>query len=469
MKKNGILKSLGILLLIYVILSWIIPTGYYNNSTFTTNTILPVGLVNIIKYPIMLFTSELFSLITVCFIIIGGFYGVMKKTGLYSKLVDSVCYKFKNNEEIFLILAITVLALLSSLTSLTLPLFVFVPFVIGVILVMGYNKITALLSSVGAILVGNMASTYGFNVAGYVNFFYNTELNNGILLKIILFVLLTGGLILFVLMLNKNNKLKKPVKEEIKEIPYYEEKKKNNSKLLIPVIIMIITFILIMVGMYNWELGLDIKFFNELYKSISEIEYNNIPIVTYLIGNIGAIGYWRNYELAFILVILSFIIGKIGKLTLEEIIESFLDGAKKMLPVAIYAIFTNIIFLFMASTEYTFYATICNFFFNLSDKLGALSVGIVSAIGGVLYNDFPYMLNIISTQTIVTYDNLALVTFIQYAVHGLVQLIAPTSVLLVAGLTYLDISYKEYLKNVWKYLVGALVIIMALAVIISFI
>ena len=110
----------------------------------------------------------------------------MKKTGLYSKLVDSVCSKFKNNEEIFLILVITVLALLSSLTSLTWPLFVFVPFVIGVILVMGYNKITALLSSVGAILVGNMASTYGFNVAGYVNFFYNTELNNGILLKIIL-------------------------------------------------------------------------------------------------------------------------------------------------------------------------------------------------------------------------------------------------------------------------------------------
>ena len=98
MKKNGILKALGILLLIYVILSWIIPTGYYSNSTFTTNTILPVGLVNIIKYPIMLFTSELFSLITVCFIIMGGLYGVMKKTGLYSKLVDSVCSKFKNKK-----------------------------------------------------------------------------------------------------------------------------------------------------------------------------------------------------------------------------------------------------------------------------------------------------------------------------------------------------------------------------------
>lgn len=471
MKKNGILKALGILLLIYVILSWIIPTGYYSNSTFTTSTIDPVGLVDIIEYPIIALTSSVFVLTAICFIVIGGLYGVMKKTGLYSKLVDSVCSKFKNNEEMFLILSIAVLSLLSSLTALTLPLFVLVPFVVGVLLVMGYNKITALLSSVGAILVGNMATTYGFNVAGYINYFYNTGINYGILFKIILFVLLTGGLILFVLMLNKNNKLKKPTKDELKEIPYYEEIKKNNTKVLVPIIIITIAFVLILVGMYNWYYGLGIEFFNNLYTNISEIKYNNISIITSIIGDIGAIGYWNNYEFSFILIILTFIIGKIGKLTLEEIALSFLDGAKKMLPVAIYTILASTIFLFMnsSSTGYVFYSTICNFFFNLADKLSIISVGITSAIGGILYNDFPYMISTISTQIVATYDNLTLVTFIQYAIHGLVQLVAPTSVLLVAGLTYLNISYKEYLKNVWKYLVGALAIIIALALIISII
>ena len=176
MKKNGILKALGIVFLIYVILSWIIPTGYYNNSVFTTSTIDPVGLVDIIKYPIVALTSSVFVLTAICFITIGGLYGVMKKTGLYSNLVDSVCAKFKGNEEIFVILSTFVLALLSSLTALTLPIFVFVPFIVGVLLLMGYDKITALLSTVGAILVGNMATTYGFNIAGYICYFYNIKI-----------------------------------------------------------------------------------------------------------------------------------------------------------------------------------------------------------------------------------------------------------------------------------------------------
>ena len=106
MKKNGILKVLGILLVIYVVLSWLIPTGYYSNSAFTTNTIDPVGLVDIIKYPIVALTSSVFVLTAICFIVIGGLYGVMKKTGLYSKLVDTICTKFKGNEELFVILSI---------------------------------------------------------------------------------------------------------------------------------------------------------------------------------------------------------------------------------------------------------------------------------------------------------------------------------------------------------------------------
>lgn len=471
MKKNGILKVLGILLVIYVVLSWLIPTGYYSNSAFTTNTIDPVGLVDIIKYPIVALTSSVFVLTAICFIVIGGLYGVMKKTGLYSKLVDTICTKFKGNEELFVILSTFILALLSSLTALTIPLFALVPLVVGVLLVMGYNKITALLSTVGAILVGNMATTYGFNIAGYIRYFYNTEINDGILFKIILFALLVGGLILFILMLNKNNKLTKPTKEELKEIPYYEEKKKNNGKTILPIIIMIIAFILILVGMYNWYYGLGVEVFNNIHAAVTGVKYNNLPILSYLIGDISAIGYWSNYEFAFILVIVTFIIGKIGKLKCSDIVESFLDGAKKMLPVAVFAIAANIIFLFMnsSSTGYVFYSTICNFFFNLSDKLGVLSVGITSAIGGILYNDFPYMLNTISTQVAAVYDNLTLVTFIQYSIHGLVQLVAPTSVLLVAGLTYLDIPYKEYLKNIWKYILGALMIIIVLSIIISFI
>lgn len=469
MKKNGVLKALGITFVIYVILSWIIPVGYYSNGSFTTNTIEPIGIFDIVKYPIVTLTSSVFVLTSVCLLLIGGFYGVLKATGIYSKLVDSICKKMKGNEEKFLILSTFILALLASLTALTIPLFLMVPLVIGVVLAMGYNKLTALLSSVGAILVGNMATTYGFNIAGYIHHFYNTDMNSGILFKIILFVLLTGGLILFILMLNKNTKLTKLTKEELKEIPYYEEKKNNKTKILVPIIVIVITFILILVGMYNWYYGLGVELFNNFHTAITKVEYNNLPILSYLLGNVNAIGYWNNYEFAVILIILTFVIGKIGKLSGKEMVDSFIDGAKKMLPVAFFAMIANLMFLLMNSNSsgYTYYATICNYFFGLSDKLGAVSVGITSFLGGILYNDFPYMINVVSTQVGSIYNNLTLVTFIQYAIHGLVQLVAPTSVLLVAGLTYLEIPYKEYLKSVWKFVLGALLVIIALSIMIS--
>lgn len=469
MKKNGILKALGILFLIYVVISWLIPTGYYNNGEFTTGTIEPLGLFDIIKYPIINLTSSVFILYAICFLFIGGLYGVMKKTGLYSKLVDNVCSKMKGNEELFLIIITFVLALLSSLTALTLPLFVLVPLISGILLVMGYNKLTALLATVGAILTGNMASTYGFNVSGYIHYFYGTEMNNGILFKIILFALLVGGLILFILILNKNTKLKKPTKEELKEILFYEEIKNNKTKTIGSIIVLVISFILVIIGMYNWFYSFEIDVFNNFHTAIGEVKYNNLSILTYIIGGLGNIGYWNNYEFTAILLIVTFIIGKLGKLKVSEIVDSFIDGMKTMLPVAVFAMFANIIFLCVnsSSTGTIFYSTICNFFFNLSDKLQVLSAFVTSLIGGLLYNDFPYMINIVSTQIMDTYSNLTLVSFIQYSIHGLVQLVAPTSILLVAGLTYFDIPYKDYLKSVWKFILVSFALIVALAIIIS--
>lgn len=472
MKNKGILKLLGILLAIYVLLSWIIPVGYYDGTSFITDKINPIGIISIIKYPIIAFTSSVFTLIAICIMFIGGLYGVMKKTGMFSKIVDKTSSAFKNKEEIFLILTTFLLALLSSLTALTIPLFIFVPFVVGVLLKMGYNKITAMLSSVGAILVGNMATIYGFNVAGYIHFFYTTDINNGIIFRIILFTLLVGLLILFILLTSKNKKVST---EELKEIPYYEVIKNNKAKSLASIIVILVAIILVMIGMYNWFYGLNINVFNDFHNAISKIEYNKLPILSYIIGDINSIGYWTNYEFALIILITSFIVGKIGKLKFDEICVSFIDGIKKMLPVAVMTIMANIIFLFInsSSNDYTYYATICDRIFNTFKDLhiyglnDILPAGITSAIGGLLYNDFPYMLNIVSAQVKDIYTNLTLITFVQYSVHGLVQLISPTSVLLVAGLSYLNISYKEYLKNIWKYFLCALGVIILLSLILG--
>lgn len=469
MKKKDIFIGLGIILAIYILLSWIIPVGYYKSGVYSKGIIDPVGLADIIKYPVIALTSSVFVLTAVSIVIIGGLYGVIKKTGLYSNLVDSVCKKFKGNEELFLIISTFVLALLSSLTALTIPLFILVPFVTGTLLVMGYNKLTALLSSVGAILVGNMATTYGFNIAGYIKYFYGTDINANMLFKIILFALLVGGLILFLLLINKNTKLKKLTKEELKEVPFYEETKENNTKHLISGIILFLVFILILVGMYNWYYSFGITIFDKFDESIASVKYNDLSILSSILGEVNPLGYWTNYDLCLVLIILSYVIGKINNLKFGEIVDAFIDGCKKLLKPAIMTILVSTIFLFMSSNTSSWYATVCNYLFTLPDKFNLLSVGLTSFIGGILYNDFPYMLNSISTPIASMFTNLNVPLFLQYSIYGLVQLVAPTSVMLVLGLTYLDISYKEYLKNIWKPLLIALAIIIILTIIMTLI
>ena len=42
------------------------------------------------------------------------------------------------------------------------------------------------------------------------------------------------------------------------------------------------------------------------------------------------------------------------------------------------------------------------------------------------------------------------------------MMILPTSMVLVAGLSYLDIDYKEWIKYIWKYILEIFIIIMIL-------
>ena len=65
---------------------------------------------------------------------------------------------------------------------------------------MNYDKVTVLASTVGALLVGSIASTYGFNISGYTkNLLYLGDMNSEIWAKVILLVLLTAALVMVVL------------------------------------------------------------------------------------------------------------------------------------------------------------------------------------------------------------------------------------------------------------------------------
>ena len=81
-------------------------------------------------------------------------------------------------------------------------------------------------------------------------------------------------------------------------------------------------------------------------------------------------------------------------------------------------------------------------------------------VSSIFVADFGYVgYSIGSFLTSAYADNMKQVLVIYPAMHGFVQMIAPTSVILLAGLSYTGISYKEWLKHIWKFIIALLLVL----------
>lgn len=527
---------MGISFLIYVVLSWIIPVGTYSNGELTTNGIDPVGLIDLFNAPIQAFIT--FILFGVVFATIGGLYGVMERTGALEKVTDRMSHAFEGKERVFLVITVVLFTLLSSITGLILPLFVLVPLFAAVLFAMNFDKVTVLASTVGSLLVGSVASTYGFNITGYTASLLALDMNNQIVAKVILLVLLTIVLCAVVLMTSKKD-MKKELKEakmnkeekEVKEVK--EEKKvkasetktakkkaaatsskktskestkkapkttakkastkttgkkkaakgKSNTKAFavaepvkkvsekskvsaVPmVIIFLLMLIVCLIGMYNWYYSFGIEVFSNIHEAIMGVQIGDFPIFEHLLSGVSELGYWSNIDLAAMMIIASAIIAWIYRLSFNDYMESFIEGVKKWLPTAFYAALASVILYILYQVSYagtgTLVDTINAKIFDLTDGFNVLTTGAASLIGSFFYNNL-YSLLAALTSFVSGFDaaSLSVAGLLIQSVYGVAMLIFPTSVILVAGLSLFDVSYKEWMKYIWKFALIALLLVL---------
>ena len=536
--KRRLLKVIGISFLIFVILSWIIPVGTYSSGELTTNGIDPVGLIDLFNTPIQSFIT--FILYGVVFATIGGLYGVMEKTGVLEKVTEKIGHAFKRKEKGFLILTIILFTVLSSVTGLILPLFILVPLFATVLFAMNYDKVTVLVSTVGSLLVGSIASTYGFNITGYTANLLGLDMSNQIVAKVILLVILIITLIFVVLTSSKKN-MKKELKEakmnktekevkEVKEVKVAKTTKasetkatkkttkaassnkkaptttkkaatkttakkkttkgKSNTKAFavtkpvkkvsskskisaVPlVVIFALMLILCLVGMYNWYYAFGVDVFSNIHEAIMGIEIKDFPIFEHLLSGISELGYWSNVELVGAMIIAAGIIAWIYKLSLNEFIDSFASGVKKWLPTAVLAASASVILYVLYQASYagtgTLVDTINAKVFGLTDGFNVLTTGFAGLLGSFFYNDLYYLLATMSTfMSSFDVASLSVAGLLVQSVYGIGMIIFPTSVILIAGLSLFNVSYKEWIKYIWKFALIAFLLVLLVCGIIT--
>ena len=482
MKKHNLLKAIGVLFLLYVVLTWIIPGGSFSSGTFTKGSTTPLGFGDLFLYPIATSVYQMFILSALVVLAIGGFYGVLNKTGVFASMVEGLSKKFKGKELLFIALTTIFYALASAGLNLSLPLFLIIPFSVAVLRTLNFSKIKSFLATFGAIIVGGMSSFVGYNMDGYnyVNYFLGVEIKQTILYSVILFVLTLAILLVFVLIGNKKDikteKIKKGSKKDKEEepkkenvIPLYDKDKKASKKPTVGVILFVVAILVVFVSMFNWSaLGIDI--FETVYTKITTVTINDFAIFQKLLGSISAFGYWGNYELVMVVLLTSIVIAWVYKVSANDTIDAFISGANKMVPVAILVIFANLLLYTINSTQTPFFQTIVNTFIGGASKFNYFAIAGLSAIGSIFYSSYPYLLfSVYDPITSLMASDVNIISITIQAIYGIVSLIVPTSVMLVLGLKYLDISYKEWLKYIWKVVLALLVVVTIAILIMSMI
>ena len=138
---------------------------------------------------------------------------------------------------------------------------------------------------------------------------------------------------------------------------------------------------------------------------------------------------------------------------------------KKWLPTAIYSALASVILVVLyQSLQYgsgTLVDTINGKVFGLVDGFNPIITGVASLISGFFFNDLYYMLADMSAfVTGFDASSLSIAGLLIQSVYGVAMMIFPTSVILIAGLSYFDVSYKKWIKYIWRFALIAFLLVL---------
>ena len=473
-KKTARVIFIGIIT--YMLLSWIIVAGNFNESIYTNTGHNQIGLFDLVLAPINLLNSFIeaktqnsagivssFSYINtvLAFVAIGVYYAVLNKTGAYQVLIDKLSNKLNKHKNITLISVGVLFYLISVLTGLNLVLFFTLPFIVTILMKLKFNKPTIFTATIGSMLIGRISCLFDSNVNGLNRMLYQTKIIELVPSRIIFFLLLLI-VVIAVLLLTVEREVSK---EE--EIPLLEESDNKKTNFIPIIIISTIIFIILSVCMYNWYYMFNIKTLSDGYNNIMGANINKYNYMKNIFGMTEEFGFWSGFTMSSLLILGTFVIKFIYNIKFDNYIEGVKTGLSKMLPtVALsFLCLTTVVFSIYYSDSFIY--SIINRVMKMFEDNVVIGTFISTFIHSFTVNDYFATMTTISPALISTYgqDNISLITFISQITYGITSLISPFSLYLVASLSYLGLSYTKWLKYIFK----ALFVVTLLSIVILFI
>ena len=344
---------------------------------------------------------------------------------------------------------------------------------------MGYDKVTALVATIGAMLVGTIGSTMGNSTSAMIAGLLNIGTTSGVYYKL---ALLIFGLVPLVLFLSKAKKSKTDIKKNEEDDLFIGEKTANKYSIVSLLVVFGVIFVLLIVACTAWSDSFKIDMFSNLHTKVTEFSpklpyihitsekietgTEKVAIFGKIFGTVSAFGEWRFAEMSIVCLVAAIVLGLLYRV--KGIFLAMAEGAKKMLKPEFFVMLTYVV-VYFAGNE-MFFPTIAKHILSISNKSSVILSTIVMALGSALHVDVLYAANYVVPQlAAVEGANPTLLAVLAQSVYGVTMFIVPTSSLLVFGLSYLNVPYKEWVKKTWKLIVALLVVVLAVLLIAKFI
>lgn len=432
---------LAILIIVLAVLTWIIPAGSYEYladgepiaGTYHAVAQNAQGVGAVFLAPL----KGLYDAIEVAVFIlmVGGFLGIVMETGAINAGINTVVQKLKGREKLLIPILMFIFALGGTTFGMAEETIAFYPLVLPIVIAAGYDALVGVSIIMVGAGVGVLASTVNPFATGIASGFAGVSLGEGIILRVIMLIVLLPIAVWYVMRYAEKVRAD-PQKSYIADM--YESNREHfigeeyntalNGKQKIALSLFGLTFLVMIYGV---------------------IPFDDLGVPLPVLG-------WWFPELSALFLIAGIIIGIFYRLKEEKLVDSFLFGAKDLLGVAFIIGISRGITVIMNDGMIT--DTI------LYWGESALAGSGKSVFLALMYLIFlPLSILIPSTSGLATLAMPILAPLADFAgvgrdlvitafqsASGLINLLTPTSAVVMGGLAIGRVGYNRWLKFVWK-------------------
>lgn len=490
---------LALLSLFVILLSWVV---YWINGSSATGQIHPAGILELFTAPIQGFIDS--ASIIIFLLILSAFIKFVNDSKAIEAGIGSIFFKMKGKETGIIIILFLVFVLCGTTFNFCEAGLVFYALLIPVLLAAGFDRFTAFLvicfgagigcagSTVNPILVNNAVDAANKGISNlYPNITSDQLITTSmgliwrvvILVTLVIFVL--GYTLWYAIRVKKN-----PTKSFI-----YGQKSNNNQikfdadvipaltpRRKVTLFLFSFTFVVLIIGALPWA-KFGISGFDILGQTLAQYfpyifgQTYNISTHT-VVSNIAMIGNWSLAEMAFLFLIMSFIIAVVNwngekaffntlvagaadfvgvcfivalaggfsvllaETGIQNILINAISDAKSSMAPQLFAILIFFIFLLIS----IFIPSVSGFSRSVFPIMGPSLCGPVTAVNG----------------TGVTVSG-AIAEFSMAS--GFVNLISPTAIGFIIGLQLSEVPLSTFYKKAWPLYVGILLLSLILAIV----